>query len=487
MGRLYPRILSNIPVTVDAKLLKTDGVFSNLSVDGAFLGIPKSSDITERLPGDTVLLKYALPQGEVIEHPGKITRKDRSGLGLKFYDLDAASRIKLWSYIADSLTHINECPYCGKEYDEMPKICDSCGWDLNFNSPEYIEYHRKQSLLKRLYFEASNLMPDQLQRIVNFMDAEILKTGTKEGFQAFVGSSAAMLDVFAKIRKVAPTDLPVLVLGESGTGKELTAIAIHERSLRKDKSFIAINCAAIPEGLLEAELFGYERGSFTGAHNNKKGKFEHADGGTIFLDEIGDMPPGLQAKLLRFLQDKIVERIGAIGGKRVDVRLIAATNRDLVSLIAEGRFRNDLYYRLNTFSISLPPIRERGEDKVILARYFLNKFVLEIGAAKSFDNDAVEAIKAYHWPGNVREIINKIRRAIVMSDGNSITPHDLDISGHDIVCASVDVSLRNVKENIEKKKIKEALDACGHNISQAAKVLGISRAGLYNYKKKYGL
>lgn len=488
MARLYPRILSNIPVTVDAKLIKTDGVFSNLSVDGAFLGIGKSTGITaDKLLGDRVLLKYDMPDAGTIEHSAKVVRRDRDGIGLKFYDLDAASRIKLWRHIVDSLTYIHECPYCGKEYDETPLACDSCGWQLNFNSPEYIEYHRKQSLLKRLYLEAGNLVPDQLQRIINFMDTEILKTGVKEGFQNFVGSCAAMMDVFAKIRKVASTDLPVLILGESGTGKELTAIAIHERSLRKDRPFIAINCAAIPDGLLEAELFGYEKGAFTGAYNSKKGKFEHADSGTIFLDEIGDMSPGLQAKLLRFLQDKVVERIGAIGGKKVDVRLIAATNGDLLSLIAEGRFRNDLYYRLNVFSISLPPVRERGEDKVILARYFLNKFALETGTAKSFDSDAMEAIRAYNWPGNVREMINKIRRAIVMSDGNSITPRDLDFDGHGIVCESGDVSLRNAKESIEKKKIKEALDDCGHNISKAAKVLGISRAGLYNYKKKYGL
>ncbi|WP_333655924.1 sigma-54 interaction domain-containing protein [Dissulfurispira sp.] len=369
----------------------------------------------------------------------------------------------------------------------MPMVCNACGWELAFNSPEYFAYHEKQSLLKKLYSEANSLTTDYLQRLINFMEVEILKTGGSEGFQEFVGASSVMLEVFSKIRKVAPTDLPVLILGESGTGKELTALAIHERSLRKDKPFITINCAAIPEGLLEAELFGYERGAFTGAYASKKGKFECAGGGTIFLDEIGDMPLSLQSKLLRFLQDRVIERIGAIGGKKVDVRLIAATNRDLGSAIAEGRFRNDLYYRLNAFTISLPPVRERGEDKVILARHFLNRFCREMGLTKTFTGEAIEAVRAYPWPGNVREMINKIRRAIVMAEANSISQQDLDLAAQQTMDVSKDTGLRDAIEKIEVQKIKETLNTCGNNISRAARLLGVSRQSLYNYKKKYGI
>ena len=202
--------------------------------------------------------------------------------------------------------------------------------------------------------------------------------------EEFVGTSPAMLQVFSRIRKVAKTDLSVLILGESGTGKELTALAIHERSPRKAKPFVTINCAAIPENLLEAELFGYEKGSFTGAYTSRKGKMESAEGGTIFLDEIGEMPMSLQAKLLRFLQDRVVERIGSTSGRRVNIRVIAATNCDLNCAQDEGRFRSDLYFRLDEFAIGLPPLRERGEDVVVLARYFLTKFAREMGLTKVF-------------------------------------------------------------------------------------------------------
>ncbi|HEX8947832.1 MAG TPA: sigma 54-interacting transcriptional regulator, partial [Dissulfurispiraceae bacterium] len=237
-------------------------------------------------------------------------------------------------------------------------------------------------------------------------------------------------------------------------------------------------------GLLEAELFGYERGAFTGAYTSKKGKFECADGSTIFLDEIGDMPLALQAKLLRFLQDRIVERVGALGGKQLDVRLIAATNRDLKAVVGEGTFRSDLYYRLDAFTIKLPPVRERGEDKVILAKHFLNKFSREMGSRKAFEKETLESVRAYRWPGNVREIVNKVRRSIVMADGDFIRPRDLNLDVEPTDDPSGELSLQDIKRRIEMQKVVEALKVCG-SISKAAKKLGISRASLYNYKKKY--
>ncbi len=483
MARLCPRIASSIPVEVDAKHIRTEGMITNLGMTGAFL----MSDRKLTGDNDNILLKYNLSEYGNFEHSGRVIRKGRSGCALKFYDLDIAAKVKLWKYIADNLTDSNECPYCGERYNILPENCNACGWGLTFNSPEYFAYHEKQSLLKKLYSEVNGLTIEYLQRLINFMEVEILKTGGSEKFQEFVGASNVMLEVFSKIRKVAPTDLPVLILGESGTGKELTALAIHEKSLRKDKPFITINCAAIPEGLLEAELFGYEKGAFTGAYASKKGKFEHADGGTIFLDEIGDMPHSLQSKLLRFLQDKVVERIGAMGGKRVDVRLIAATNCDLNAAIAEGRFRNDLYYRLNAFAINLPPVRERGEDRVILAKHFLNKISMEMGLTKAFTGEAIEAVRVYTWPGNVREMINKIRRAIVMADANSISPRDLDLAAQQTMDVSENTGLRDAIEKIEMLKIKKTLNACGNNISRAARQLGVSRQSLYNYKKKYGI
>jgi transcriptional regulator with PAS, ATPase and Fis domain len=295
-----------------------------------------------------------------------------------------------------------------------------------------------------------------------------------------------MKETFSKIRKVAPTDVAVLILGESGTGKELTALAIHERSRRSNNAFVPINCAAIPETLLEAELFGYERGAFTGAYTSKKGKFEEADGGTLFLDEIGELSPSVQAKLLRFLENQIVERVGATKGRKVNVRVITATNCNLEFAIEDGKFRKDLYYRLATFPINLPPVRERDEDGIVLARYFLRRFSREMGVLKEFTEDTIKAIRNYSWPGNVREIINKIRKAIIMSNGRFISPQDLDLNLEETILKTEDC-LKDAKEKIEKQKLRETLEICGNNILKASKKLGISRPSLYSLKKKYGI
>jgi transcriptional regulator with PAS, ATPase and Fis domain len=368
----------------------------------------------------------------------------------------------------------------------LPSICKICGWRLDFHLPDYSEYYEKTYGQKKLYSKLDHLGPDQIWRLINFIDAELLKEVGSERFQQFVGVSDTIKEVFSKIRKVSTTDLPVLILGESGTGKELTALAIHERSTRKDEVFVPINCAAIPETLLEAELFGYERGAFTGAYHSKVGKCEQADGGTLFLDEIGELSPGLQAKLLRFLENQIVERIGAQSGKKVNVRVVTATNCNLNSAMAEGRFRKDLYYRLNGFTINLPPVRERGEDKIVLAKYFLKRFSMEMGVSKVFGEDTIKAILGYEWPGNVREMINKIRRAIVMSNDDFIKPQDLEIEIGGAAEEKED-TLKEIRGEIEKQKIKEVLTICSNNISNAARMLGISRPNLYYLKKKYKL
>ncbi len=358
---------------------------------------------------------------------------------------------------------------------------------MNFHSQDYIVEHEKESFLNRFALKSKSFSLEDIYKVFNFIDVEVLKIGKNLDInEEFVGSSKGILNVFSMIRKVAPTDIPVLITGESGTGKELTAMAIHERSHRRNKPFVPINCAAIPENLLEAELFGHEKGSFTGAYTHKIGKFEYANGGTIFLDEIGELSLNLQSKLLRFLEDKIVERIGSNEGKKVDVRLIAATNRDLKSAIAKGTFRKDLFYRLDVFNINLPPVRDRGEDKVILARYFLNKFSKEMNLTKTFINEAIDAIKSYEWPGNVREIINKVRRAVVMSKESTIKPSDLDLEVPAVEAETV-TSLREVRYSIEKQKLVEAMRHCNNNISKVARILGISRPSVYSLRKKYNI
>lgn len=480
--RFFPRVKTDLLVGVNEKLEKSKVKIMDLSVNGAFLKGPLPSAGV----GDTVFLKYDLPGYGLLEHNGRVIREDSMGVALIFYNLDMTTKMKLWKYITDNLHELNGCPYCGEKYAVLPPVCKACGWNLEFHSPAYFEYHEKFHLLKKLSSRADLLKADQIRRLINLLDVEILKGGGSEDFQEFVGTSEVMKKVFSKIRRVAPTDLPVLILGESGTGKEMTALAIHERGTRNEKVFVPINCAAIPETLLEAELFGYERGAFTGAYTSKIGKFEHADGGTLFLDEIGDLSPGLQAKLLRFLENQTMERIGAIRPKKVNVRLIAATNCNLESAIAQGRFRLDLYYRLDAFTIKLPPVRERGEDKIVLAKHFLEKFSREMGLSKTFTTEAVKALERYNWPGNVREIINKVRRAMVMSNGDLIEAHDLDIDIPEGPPGNGGLPKKE-KGSIDRQRVKEVLGTCGRNISSAAKMLGVSRPTIYSLKRKYGI
>jgi two-component system NtrC family response regulator len=281
------------------------------------------------------------------------------------------------------------------------------------------------------------------------------------------------------LHRVGPMDVSVLLIGETGTGKEVLARALHNLSPRKVQAFVAINCASIPENLLESELFGHEKGAFTGAVKRTHGKFELADRGTLFLDEIGDMPMPLQAKLLRFLQERRLERIGGRDSISVDVRLITATNQKLEQLISEGRFREDLYYRINDVRIDLPALRDRETDAILLAQYFLNKFNKIFSKhAAGFAEDALDAIGRHAWPGNVREMENRVKRAVIMAENKRITAKDLDLeaSGSE----RRDFNMRKQIENLERRLVVEALAYSEGNISKAAKLLGISRPHLYS-------
>ncbi len=300
-----------------------------------------------------------------------------------------------------------------------------------------------------------------------------------------VAASPEMVKVCRTIEKVAVADVSVLLLGESGTGKEVLARAVHRLSPRVAQPFVAINCAAIPENLLESELFGHEKGAFTGAIKQVRGKIELADGGTLFLDEIGDLALSLQVKLLRFLQQRVLERVGGRQEIPVDVRIVCATNQNLESLIAEGRFREDLYYRLSELVIDIPPLRDRPGDATLLARHFLEKFSREQGRKiDGFAQDAQIAIEAYDWPGNVRELENRVKRAIVMCDGKLIGAVDLDIAVED---SHEDLfNLKKVRETAERKALQRALSQAAGNISHAAKLLGISRPTLYDLMRQNG-
>ncbi len=309
-------------------------------------------------------------------------------------------------------------------------------------------------------------------------------------FEDLLGTTESMQEIFTTVRKVAPTDVPVLITGESGTGKELVARAIHQRSRRKDGPFIPINCGAIPETLLESELFGYEKGAFTGAHTRKKGKIELANNGTIFFDEVGELPLQLQVKLLRFLQEQEIERIGGKERIKVDVRVLAATNRDLEKAIAESTFREDMYYRLALIHIKIPPLRERKDDLLLCAMAFLQKFAKEFGKNfKGFSNEAIDTITSYTWPGNVRELENRIKRAVIMADGPTITPQALSLNARPEEGSkpSEPLNLKSGRERAEKEYIHKALLRHNGNISRTADELGISRPTLYDLLRKYRL
>jgi len=326
-----------------------------------------------------------------------------------------------------------------------------------------------------------------LEDEVKFLKGELLETG--EFRERIVGHSEKMLEIIKTVGRIAPSTATILIMGESGTGKELIARAIHTASPRGDGPFLPVNCAAIPETLLESELFGYEKGAFTGAQNRTPGKFELANGGTIFLDEIGDMSLSLQAKLLRVLQDRTFMRIGGKEPVTVDVRVIAATNQDIEELIKSGRFREDLYYRLNVCFLTLPPLRERREDIDDLVFYFLTKYSREYGKqVKGVTHEALEKLLGYPWPGNVRELENYVARAVAGTAGKVLTPEDFPLPEERLSEGEIPlIPLAKATEELEKRLIKEALEVAKGNQTQAARILQISRQTLATKIKEYGI
>ena len=305
--------------------------------------------------------------------------------------------------------------------------------------------------------------------------------------KGLIANSPQMLKICRTVEKIAPADVTTLILGETGTGKEVVAKALHDLSGRSDKAFSAINCAAIPEALLESELFGYEKGAFTGANQMKKGKIELTDGGTLFLDEIGDMPMPLQAKLLRFLQERVIERVGGVREIPVDVRVVCATHQDVQELISTSRFREDLYYRVSEITLNIPPLKDREGDAVLIAQSLLNNFSKQLDRNNlTFTEEAIGAIREHPWPGNVREMINKVKRAAIMAEEKRVTASDLELSEP---CNTTDtvLNLRQVRETAEKQAIQHALQVSQYNMAQTSRLLGVTRPTLYNLTDKYGI
>jgi two-component system NtrC family response regulator len=367
----------------------------------------------------------------------------------------------------------------------------------------YDFYHKPIDLTELKIILARAFYLADLEKENRFLQSKVSSSG--EGYSGIFGNCLKMQHVFATIKKVASIDVPVLILGESGTGKEMVAQAIHQRGLRKEANFIAINCGAIPENLLESELFGHEKGSFTGAQAQVRGKVEYANAGTLFLDEIGEMPPLLQVKLLRFLQEKVIQRVGGREDIRVDARIIAATNIDIQQSIKSGHFREDLYYRIGVITIELPPLRERDEDILLLANIFLRRFCQEFGKkARGFSQAALTWLQEYDWPGNVRELENKVKRAVVMAEASFIEPWDLGFVAppqvipeetetfEPVVAAAgrlnlAGLTLKDARARVESDLLRYALEQAQGNVQKAAEQLAVSRPTLYDLMKKHGL
>jgi two-component system, NtrC family, response regulator len=311
------------------------------------------------------------------------------------------------------------------------------------------------------------------------------QSSAPEMFEDILGTSPQMETVFDFVRKVGPTTAPVLILGESGTGKEMVAQALHRRSLRQTGPFTAINCSAIPEHLLESELFGHEKGAFTGAHALRLGHIETAAGGTLFLDEIGELPPPIQVKLLRFLQEKRFHRVGGRQEIQSDARVIAATNRNLQDLVTSGQFREDLYFRLAVMVVRVPPLRDRGNDIGAMAREFLRRYAVEHGKPTlTFAPDALRAIERHAWPGNVRELQNRVHRAVIMAEGKRVTASNLELT---LFGTQPQQTLKELRQSVERAMVSDALRRHRGKITAAAAELGISRPTLYELMERLGI
>ena len=351
---------------------------------------------------------------------------------------------------------------------------------VNLGAYDFYEKPVDQELLRLIVQRALKIHALELE------NRRLSASLTAAPIAGIITASASMRAVCRTIEKVAPTSASVLLLGESGVGKEVLARAVHALSPRAARPFVAINCAAIPENLLESELFGFERGAFTGAHKQTTGKIEAANGGTLLLDEIGDMPAALQSKLLRFLQERVIERIGGRESIAVDVRVVCATNQDVKALIAGGRFREDLYYRISEVVVQIPALRERDGDAVVIAQHLLEDRAKRHGKKiRAFAPDAIQAIRAYSWPGNIRELENKVNAAVIMADGPMITDADLGLPAAQQGMEFL--NLRSARQEAEQRCLKQALALSGGNLSRAAELLGVTRPTLYDLMERCGL
>jgi len=446
------RVKVNFPYTLYGSGLTCKGMMGNLGLTGAFLKLPD----TPALPYLANLKFQPGLKANPVEVLVRVIRSDSEGIWVEFLDLDHHLRALIWDQaIAPLIRDLKNCPYCSKPFEKPSQRCPYCHQSLEFRSKDFLKLF---------------LGPEQ--------DEEM------------IGTCPEMRQVFHLIRKVATADVAVLITGASGTGKEMVARAIHERSQRAKGHFVPINCGAIPRELLESEIFGHEKGAFTGAYRTVIGTAERANGGTLFLDEVGELPSELQVKFLRFLQEYSFTRVGGRTPIKVDLRVISATNADLREMTLAGQFREDLYYRLDVVHIHLPLLKDRGEDPLIMAHVFLKQYAAKVGKEIcGFTKKALAAIQGHSWPGNIRELINRIRRAMVMSEGPWIDEEHLGLALAKLQPEPIHNGrgLKEAKAEFEAKLVAEVLKTYQCNAQLASKALKISRSMLYHLVKKYNL
>jgi len=447
--RKSPRVPVDVPVTLDAYGQTASGRATNLGLQGVFISLDSPP------PANAVVnLRFNMDHSfQDLELLARVVRFEPHGIGAEFLDLDIHSRSLLYDFLTPLWPKtLTACPFCGQELPKQDrKNCPVCRRSLDWRENE-----------------------------------DMKETASEE----MIGTCKAMREVFCLIRKVSVTDVPVFITGASGTGKEMVARAIHQRSNWAQGPFVEVNCGAIPRELLEPELFGHEKGAFTGAYRTLIGHVERAQNGTLFLGEVGELSVDLQVKLLRFLQEFTFHRLGGRQPIKVDVRIISATNTDLKKLIAAGRFREDLYYRLDVVNINLPPLKERGDDGLIMANVFLKRYAARLGKdIKGFTPEAVAAIRGHSWQGNVRELINRVRRAVVMAEDSRVTPDHLglDLSRRNTEPVFNGKSLKEARAEFEARLVGEALKYFRGNVNMASRALKVSRSTMYHFIQKYQL
>ncbi len=447
--RKSPRVPVDVPVTLDAYGQTSSGRALNLGLQGVYISLDSPP------PANAVVnLRFDMaPNFRNLELLARVVRFEPHGIGAEFLDLDVHSRSLLYDFLTPLWPKIlTACPYCGQELPRQDrKNCPVCRRSLDWRKNEDMKEPPSEEM---------------------------------------IGTCKAMREVFCLIRKVSVTDVPVLITGASGTGKEMVARAIHQRSNWSQGPFVEVNCGAIPRELLESELFGHEKGAFTGAYRTLIGHVERAQNGTLFLDEVGELSVDLQVKLLRFLQEFTFHRVGGRQPIKVDIRIISATNTNLKDLIQAGRFREDLYYRLDVVNINLPPLKDREDDGLIMANVFLKRYAARLGKdIKGFTPEAVAAILGHSWQGNVRELINRVRRAVVMTEDSRVTPDHLglDPSGQSPEPAFNGKSLKEARAEFEARLVGEALQYFRGNVNMASRALKVSRSTMYHFIQKYQL